>query len=132
MLYVLIAPPDGQEVIDIPANRGYEPEVVRGRLAQLVAAGHVVVDEPLSEQDRQNAYFRAAGAAHVLRVEMSRVFGSRRRSGADAFGKEIPALLVYASPGGKLIGIYPHSHKHDPVETTIVDYLTSLPARPAQ
>jgi hypothetical protein len=130
MFYVLIAPPDEDEVIDIPANRGYDADLVRGHLARLAADGHTVVDEPLSEEQRRNAYFDASNQARLLHVEVSRVFGSRRRSGVDWFGKVVPALLVYESEGGKIVGIYPHSHKHDPVDTTIVDYLESVSPTP--
>lgn len=61
---------------------------------------------------------------------MSRVFGSRQRSGVDWFGKQVPALLVYESEGGRLVGIYPYSHKHDPVDTTIMNYLASASSLP--
>jgi hypothetical protein len=62
---------------------------------------------------------------------VSRVFGSGRQSGVDWFGKEVPALLVYESEGGKLVDIRPHSHKHDPVDVTIMDYFASTPPTPA-
>jgi hypothetical protein len=125
MFYVLIAPSDDYGVLDIPANRGYNPEVVRTHLEQLAAEGHMVTSEPVADNERKNAYFAAASQAGRLGIQVSRVFGTRRHSGVDCFGKEVPALLVYDYEGGKLVDIYPHSHKHDSVAETIVGYLAA-------
>jgi hypothetical protein len=52
MFYVLIAPSEDHEVLDIPANRGYDSEFVRSHLERLAAAGHMVVAEPVADQAR--------------------------------------------------------------------------------
>ena len=83
------------------------------------------VVERISDEQREDTYYDASVQASRLGIQISRVFGSQQQSGVHGFGTRVPALLVHDSEGGKLVDVYPHSHKHDPVDTTILDYLES-------
>lgn len=120
---MFVAPANADEVLGIPANEGYDALVVVGHLQRLASSGHTFAAEPVSEQQRQQLYFESASQASRLRIQVSRVFGSQRQSGVAWFGTKVPALLVYEAPRRKLVGIYPHSRKGDPIDTTILSYL---------
>jgi hypothetical protein len=115
----LMAPPDPGTIIDDPANVDYDPAVVSRLLAQHAAEGDSVDAKPVSEQQREGIYWAVASQARRLGVELSAVFGSRRKSGVDDFGSTVPALLVYEEKGGKLLAVYPHRKDSGPVQTIV-------------
>jgi hypothetical protein len=131
MHVILVAPSQPGTVLDIPANRGFE---LRGLIDLLDAlADHGLCCEwidssALSEERISTLYWQAAGLAVGSHIRASRVFGSRRTSGLSGFGKEVPALLVYDSNEGPLIGIFPHASKFGPL-VTIAGFLTYLADR---
>ena len=123
MHYVFVSSSEPDNVLDMPANAGYNAAKVLACLQELADAGHTFSALSPPEDERETLYFAAASQAARLRIQVSRVFGSRRLSGAGGFGREVPALLVYESEHGTLLDIYRQTHKHDPVDTTILDYL---------
>lgn len=123
----LVAPADVAKILLDPANKGYEPGVVRGLLEQSADRGHtheIIDSDTLPTDQLHQLYDGVSALAMRLHVRVSPVFGSARKSGQADFGTKIPALLLYDEKGGKLIGVSPHQTKGGPLET-IVGFLQS-------
>jgi len=67
-----------------------------------------VSDEDLSSW-RADAIFAAMRTHHAIR----QVFGSRNLGGLPYFGKQVPALLIFAEDGSPK-DVYPHRIHNDP------------------
>lgn len=110
---VLIAPSDRTTIdTENPANAGYDDTEIGALLRRAEANGasvEIVDSDGLSEADREGRYFTAGVRAAALRLRLSSYFEKGRASGVSGFGREVPALLVYDTPGGTLVDVYPHS-----------------------
>jgi hypothetical protein len=131
MHLVLAAPSELTKVLDVPANRNYEPQRVLDLLDALAAhgVGWDSLDLSAVGGERLGAlYWEATTVALRLHIQVSRVFGSRRTSGLSGFGIQVPALLTYDLKGAPLTGVFPHTRKHGPL-VTITSFLTAELAR---
>jgi hypothetical protein len=79
----------------------------------------------MSTEEVRNIYIREVCPLAVRKkVRVRQVFGSRRDPGF-AFGKGVPALLVYEDEGRYLVDVYPHEELAGRL-ITIKEFLQSL------
>lgn len=111
-----------------PQNEGFERGAILTRLSELSARGHtfeVVDSEKLTPEERAGLYTNegyAAVARAGNRYRIRQVFGSRRNSGAERFGTDVPALVTFE--GGQAVAVHPHQAADSYV--TIRAYLDSV------
>jgi hypothetical protein len=131
MHLVLVAPADCEEILDIPANCGYQPQRVLELLDALATVGiswESLDSSSVGAERLSGMYWEAAALAVRRHIQVSGVFGSRRASGLCAFGMQVPALLIYSLKGGPLAGVFPHASKRGPL-VTITSFLVGEVAR---
>ena len=75
----------------------------------------------MTEEERSKAYIQAVVPSVLKKYRIRKVFGSQRHS-ASAFGRGVPALLVYEDNGDVPIDVYPHENLGRIV--TIYEFLT--------
>ena len=120
MYLLLVAPAQHEKILDVPQNHGYEQGHVLEVLGLLAGRGILCewLDSTGLSRDQLDAlYWETAALATRSHVQVSRVFGSRRKSGVCGFGTSVPALLVYDSKGGVLQTVFPHASKRGPLVT---------------
>jgi len=117
--------PNG-EIYTTPANEGFSE--VPGLMEKLHEKGIEVETKDtgrMTEEERQEAYWKAARVAVRKKYKVRQVFGSRRQGGGPYFGKQVPALLVYGEKGALYPeDVYPHEEKGTTV--TIAEFLEQL------
>jgi len=79
----------------------------------------------MTEEERQEAYWKATTATRRKKFKIRQIFGSQRQGGGPYFGKQVPALLVYKEKGASYPeDVYPHEEKGEIV--TIKELLDQL------
>lgn len=98
-------------LLDAPANRGFDVEIVRDLLRKLESRGarvELVDTTSLSDEQLMSNYLNAiVSPAASRKHRFRRVFGSKRYPGRF-FGKGVPALAVYEDGANYPSDVYPH------------------------
>ncbi len=112
-----------------PQNDGFDQDAILQRLEELSAQGHtyeVIDSEALTAEQRRHLYFDEAFGAVARagnRYRIRQVFGSRKHSGAEDIGTNVPVLIVLDD--GEPVDVYPHQLQ-DGMFRTIRNYLDAL------
>ncbi len=137
MHFKLLAPESGNffrsemtdyGVLTNPQNEGFELGEILKRLSELSSRGHtfeIVDSEKLTPEERAGLYTSEgfAAVAHAgNRYRIRQVFGSRRNSGAERFGIDVPALVTFEND--EAVAVHPHQATDSYV--TIRAYLDSV------
>jgi hypothetical protein len=75
----------------------------------------------MPEDERMKTYIAALAPSVLRKYRVRRVFGTHRRAGS-AFGRGVPALVVWDEIGDIVADVYPHEEAGRII--TICDFLT--------
>jgi hypothetical protein len=96
---------------DSPANKGFGevPEILEKTGEKGVTCDRIDTSQLTDEQIAESYIHSVIGPTQLKKYKVRQVFGSARHSGW-LFGKQVPALVVYASSGSQLPeDVFPHS-----------------------
>jgi hypothetical protein len=118
------------DIFDVPANDGFGQDEIVNLLGLLRDGDYTfeVVDK-LSEEERQDLYFKAAATTALTKHGVRQPFGSNRAGGGPFFGKQVPALLALDEEGS-ILDVYPHKRREGGLQT-IRAFLGALDAKQA-
>lgn len=107
---------------DVPCNKGIDAVLARPQDFRPKGQPLEVMDiGRMNEEQRMTAYIRALTPSVYQKYRVRKVFGSQRHAGS-AFGRGVPAPVVWDDVDGFALDVYPHEKLGRVV--TIYEFLT--------